>query len=81
MKTAKPTTFVTVQEAPTEVEAQMIRGRLEVAGFHPVVRNEFSAMTLMGSRSSAMARLLIQVPAAEADEAKQFLASPDTTTE
>lgn len=81
MKAPRPTAFITVFEAPDDVEAQIIRGRLEVAGFHPVVGNEFSAMTLLGSQSSSMARLIVQVPASEAAAAKEFLQSPAGSAE
>ena len=81
MKTTKPATFVTVLEAPSEVEAQLVRARLDLAGFHAVVRNEFSAVTLLGSQSSGLARLFVQVPAAEAGDAKEFLAAPGESAE
>jgi hypothetical protein len=81
MSDPKQTAFVAVFEAPDDVEAQMIRARLEVAGFHPVIRNEFSAMTLLGGQSSSMARLIVEVPAREAADAKSLLESPPDTAE
>ena len=81
MSSPEPNAFVAVFEAPEDVEAQIVRARLEVAGFHPVIRNEFSAMTLLGGQSSSMARLIIEVPASEAVDAKNLLESSADTSE
>ncbi len=55
-------------------EAEMIRSRLEAAGFHPFVANESSAGWLGGT--SAAAQIRIEVPEDELADAKAFLAAP-----
>jgi hypothetical protein len=65
--------MVTVQTAFNPADAQLVRARLEVAGFHPVVTNELSALSLDGYALAA-GGILVQVPEAEAAEAKEFLA-------
>ena len=40
--------FVTVFTAFNPAEAQLVRSRLEAAGFHPFVANELSALSIDG---------------------------------
>lgn len=73
--------LVTVSSAFNPADAQLIRSRLEAAGFHAVVQHELSALSLDGYALAA-GGILVQVPAEEAAEAKEFLAadaSPDET--
>ena len=67
--------LVTISKEFSDIEAQMKRARLEAAGFHPVIANEATALW-MGSAITTD-RILIQVPEAEADEAREFLNAPD----
>jgi len=81
MNPPRPTAFVTVFKALNDPEAQLVRGQLEVAAFHPVILNEYSAMVLLGGQAGATTGLVVQVPADEAEEAKAFLASPAAAAE
>ncbi|MFM2082014.1 MAG: putative prokaryotic signal transducing protein [Verrucomicrobiota bacterium] len=55
-------------------EAQLVASRLEAAGFHPEVENEFAASTLGGFSPSTVIR--VQVPDREISDAREFLAAP-----
>jgi hypothetical protein len=68
--------LVTIFRAFNPAEAQMVRARLEVAQFHPVVMNELAALSLDGYALAA-GGILVQVPDHEAQEVREFLASPD----
>jgi hypothetical protein len=57
-----------------QAEAQLVRSRLEAANFHPFIANENVAQWLGGL--SAATTLRIEVPEAEAVEAKAFLDAP-----
>lgn len=65
---------VTVYSAFNPADAQLVRSRLEAAGFHPVVKHELSALSLDGYAMAA-GGILVQVPESEAEEVKAFLAS------
>lgn len=64
--------FATVFTAFNSAEAHLTRSRLDAAGFHPVVKNELSALSMDGY-SLAAGGILVQVPDAEAEEAREFL--------
>lgn len=64
--------LVTVQTAFNPADAHLTRSSLEAAGFHPVVTHELSALSLDGYALAA-GGILVQVPAEEALEAKEFL--------
>ena len=66
--------LVTVSRLFNPADAQLVRARLEVAGFHAVVTGELSALSLDGYAMAA-GGILVQVPEAEAAEAKAFLTS------
>ena len=53
-------------------EAEMIRSRLDAADFHPVIKQEYSALNSM-----AEGGIRIEVPEDEAENAKELLASGD----
>jgi hypothetical protein len=57
-----------------QADAQLVRSRLEAAGFHPFIANENVAQYLGGLSNATTLR--IEVPETEADEAKAFLAAP-----
>jgi putative signal transducing protein len=67
--------LITVFSAFNVVEADLVRSRLEVAEFHPVVTHGLSALSMDGY-SLATGGILVQVPDAEAEEARAFLAEP-----
>lgn len=64
--------LVTVSRLFNPADAHLVRSRLEAAGFHAVVTNELSALSLDGYALAA-GGILVQVPEEEADEVKQFL--------
>jgi len=63
--------LVTIFKAFSPAEAQLVRSRLEAAEFHPFVADELSAFY-----SLATGGILVQVPEAEAADAKDFLETP-----
>ncbi len=72
--------LITVFQAFNPAEAQLVRARLEAAGFHPLVAHELSALSMEGY-SMAAGGILVQVPEMEAVAAKEFLAAPDVSPE
>ena len=66
--------FATISTTANLAEAQLIRSRLEAAGFHPFVANENTASWLAGY--SVLANVQVQVPETEAADAKEFLNAP-----
>ncbi len=66
--------MVTVHRALNPADAQLVRSRLEAAGFHPVVTHELSALSLDGYAMAA-GGILVQVPDSEAVEVREFLTS------
>jgi hypothetical protein len=72
--------LVTVFQAFSPAEAQLARARLEAASFHPIVAHELSALSMEGY-SMAAGGILVQVPEAEAADARQFLAVPAIPSE
>ena len=67
--------LVTVSTAFNSAEAHLARSRLDAAGFHPVIKNELAALSMDGY-SLAAGGILVQVPASEADDAREFLQAP-----
>ena len=64
--------LTTVQTAFNPADAHLVRSRLESAGFHAVVTNELSALSMDGYAMAA-GGILVQVPDNEAEEARAFL--------
>ena len=64
--------LVTVFTAFSPAEAQLVRSRLEAAEFHPFVAGELSALSIEGY-SLAIGGIRVQVPEAEAADAREFL--------
>ena len=56
-------------------ETQLVRARLEAAGFHPFIPNENSALGTEGY-SLAVGGIRVQVPEDELADAKEFLDTP-----
>ena len=71
--------LVTVANCFNPIEAQLARARLEVAGFHPAVSHELAALS-NGGYSMAAGGIKVQVPDNEAEEARQFLAPEDQSS-
>ncbi len=72
--------LVTVFTAFNPADAHVIWSCLDAANFHPVVTHELSALSLDGYALAA-GGILVQVPEAEAAEAKEFLNSPPPVAE
>ena len=72
--------LITVSTAFNPVDAQLVRSRLEAAGFHAVVSHELSALSMDGYALAA-GGILVQVPADEAADAKEFLAADTPSDE
>ncbi len=72
--------FATIFTAFIPAEAQLVRARLEAAGFHPFVIGELSALTMEGY-SQAAGGIRVQVPESEAADAKEFLETPAAPAE
>ena len=66
--------LVTVFSAFNPAEAQLARCRLESAQFNAVVTHELSALSMDGYALAA-GGILVQVPAEEAADAREFLAA------
>jgi len=67
--------LVTISRSFNPADAQLIRSRLEAAGFHAVVVNELAALCFEGY-ALGTGGIRVQVPDAEAADAKEFLESP-----
>ncbi|MEI9960689.1 MAG: DUF2007 domain-containing protein [Limisphaerales bacterium] len=71
--------LVTVFTSFVSAEAQLVCSQLEAANFHPFIANE-NAASYLGGYSTATT-LRVQVPEAEAADAKEFLDAPTAPTE
>ncbi len=67
--------LVTVFRTFSPGEAQLVRSRLDAAGFNAQVTHELSALSMDGY-SMATGGVRVQVPADQADEARAFIADP-----
>jgi len=72
--------LVTISTAFNPADAQLTRSRLDAAGFHAVVTNELSALSMDGYALAA-GGIRVQVPESEAADAKEFLESPAAPAE
>ena len=72
--------LVTVFTSFSPAEAQLIRSRLEAAQFHAVVSHELSALSIDGY-SMAAGGIRVQVPEAEAADARELLDAGDAPAE
>ena len=66
--------LITVSRAFNPADAQLVRSRLEAPGFHAAVMHELSSLSLDGYALAA-GGILVQVPDAEAADAKEFIAA------
>lgn len=69
--------LITVSTALNSADANLTASRLDAAGFHPSIKGELAALSMEGYALAA-GGILVQVPDAEAAEAKEFLNSPVT---
>jgi hypothetical protein len=72
--------LVTIFTAFNPADAQLVRSRLEAAGFNPFVVGEIAALTMEGY-SLAAGGIRVQVPEIEVADVKEFLAAPATPAE
>ena len=68
--------LVTVYQAFSSADAQLVRSRLEASGFHAVVQHELSSLSMEGY-SMAAGGILVQVPEAEVEDARALIESKD----
>jgi len=73
--------LITVFRGLTAEEAHLVRSRLEAANFHPIVMNDHESVEMCGGFGGGTGGVLVQVPADEAEEAKEFLASGEAAAE
>ena len=71
--------LVTVYTSFSSADAQLIRSRLDAAGFHAVVQHELSSLSMDGY-SMAAGGILVQVPEDQADAARALIQAPDEET-
>jgi len=64
--------LTTVYKAFSAADAQLIRSRLDAAGFHAVVQHELAALSMDGY-SMAAGGILVQVPETEAADARTLI--------
>jgi hypothetical protein len=69
--------FVTVYTSFSPADAQLIRSRLEAAGFLAQVAHELSALSMDGYALAA-GGIRVQVPEDVAEEARALIDAPDT---
>jgi hypothetical protein len=66
---------VTIYKAFNPADAQLVRSRLEVAGFHPFVADEMAALSMDGYALAA-GGIRVQLPESEFAAAREFLDTP-----
>lgn len=64
--------LITVYSAFSSADAQLIRSRLDAAGFHPIVQHELASLSMEGY-SMAAGGILVQVPDEEAESARALI--------
>ncbi len=64
--------LVTISTQFNPAEAQLVRSRLDAAGFHPFVKNEIAGMVFEGY-TMGVGGIQVQVPEDEVEEAREFL--------
>ena len=68
--------LVTVFTSFNPAEAQLVRSRLDAADFTAFVQHELASLTMDGY-SMAAGGILVQVPEAEAEAARELLNAPE----
>ena len=64
--------FATVYQTFSSADAQLVRSRLEAAGFPVTVAHELSSLSMDGY-SLATGGILVQVPADQSEEARALI--------
>jgi hypothetical protein len=72
--------IVTIYKAFNPADAQLVRSRLEAAGFHPFVADELSALSIDGY-ALAVGGIRVQVPENEVADVREFLDTPTAPVE
>ena len=72
--------LVTIYKAFNPADAQLVRSRLDAAGFQAIVADELAALSMDGY-AMAIGGIRVQVPSEEAEAAKAFLADDDAPAE
>jgi Putative prokaryotic signal transducing protein len=70
--------LVTVFRSFSSAEAQLVRSRLEAAGFAAQVTHELSALSMDGY-SMSTGGIRVEVPADQAEDARALISAPDQT--
>jgi hypothetical protein len=70
----------TVFQTFNVAEAQLIRSRLEAAGFNAEVTHELSALSMEGY-SMTTGGVRVEVPADQAAEARRLISAPDESSQ
>jgi hypothetical protein len=70
-----PMSPVTIYKALNPADAQIVRSRLEAAGFHPFVADEIAALSMEGY-ALATGGIRVQLPQSEFANAREFLDAP-----
>ena len=65
----------TIYKAFNPADAQLVRSRLEAAGFHPFVADELASLSMDGYALAA-GGIRVQVPESEYTDAREFLDAP-----
>ncbi len=65
--------FTTVQTLFSDIEANLLKTRLEIAGFHPRLKDENA--TLFTAAPTTTGGIKLQVPSTEAADALAFIES------
>ena len=68
--------LITVYQTFSSGDAQLVRSRLEAANLHATVAHELAALSLDGYALAA-GGILVQVPAEEAEEAREIVKMRD----
>jgi hypothetical protein len=72
--------LITVYQALNSADAQLVRSSLEAAGFHVLVANELSSLSMEGYALAA-GGILVQVPEPEAADARALIESGRSTSD
>lgn len=70
--------LITVFTGLNPAQAQLARSQLDAAGFHAEIAHELAALSLDGYALAA-GGIRVQVPEAEAADAREFLASSESS--
>jgi hypothetical protein len=68
--------FITIFTTASITDADLVRSRLEAAGFHPAIQHDIIAGVTFGGPMNAAFPVIVQVPESEAADAREFLSAP-----